>query len=440
MLRSLVGSEMCIRDRYQRRVRGLSLETKMASRHVLAVWLVMGISGAEKWGHKLLSHWQMADGYMNLNHGSYGATPTIVTEARHRWYSVMEARPDYWFRYNGNNHTLYGALDEVRERVGRMINAKNASEVVFVDNASGGMNAVLRSIRLGPDDEILYLNVAYGMVKSTIKYVYHHDDRERPSESNITIPSSEAMILTAVENTLKKNPAVKLASFSHITSIPAIILPVKKLAALCKQHGVMVLIDGAHALGQIPIDVADIGADFYVANGHKWLYSPKGSAILWVTPGKQSLIHPNIISYEGQGKTEFQLEFSYVGTKDYSSFLAMADAIDFRNTVLGGDAAIMKYIHELAVQGGQLLQSVWQTEELTTPDWIGAMANVRLPDGATRCCSTLADKLFVQSNVWVPFYTWNHKCWVRVSAQVYNEISDFAFLGKAVLNIVQTNC
>ena len=173
---------------------------------------------------------------------------------------------------------------------------------------------MLRSIRLSQSSHILYLNLAYGMVKTTIKYVHDHDGSGAPAiEANVTVPTTPKALLAVVEQALLKNPSIRLATFSHITSIPAIILPIKELVALCHRRNVKVMIDGAHAMGQIPINVQDYDADFYVANGHKWLFSPKGSAILWANPSSQSLVHPNIISYEGQGKTPFQQQFSCNG-------------------------------------------------------------------------------------------------------------------------------
>ena len=144
---------------------------------------------------------------------------------------------------------------QVRARIARYINANSSQDLVFVDNASGGINAVLRSIKLEPSDQILYLNVAYGMVKTTIKYVSGHDHGESMLQANITLPSTREDIIRAVDEQLVRNPAVKLASFSHITSIPAVLLPVELLVQTCRKHGVMVMIDGAHALGQIPVDV-----------------------------------------------------------------------------------------------------------------------------------------------------------------------------------------
>lgn len=395
-----------------------------------------------KFGHDLLSRFLLAEGYTNLNHGSFGAPAKVVIEREHAWQLKMIENPDFWFRYSGPG-TLYGELDVVRARLAKYINA-SAKDVVFVDNASGGMNAVIRSIRLPASASILYLNTIYQMVKETILYVHEHDKLEGALQVNITIPGSAAEIVETVAAALRANPTVKLASFSHITSVPAIILPVKDLVRVCHEHGVMVVIDGAHALGHIPVDVQDINADFYVANGHKWLYSPQGSAILWVAPDKQHLVQPNIISNEGKGATQFQMQFSYTGTKDYSPFLAMGDALDFREQALGGDKAIMTYMHELASAGGDILAKAWGTEKLVDDEFIGAMVNVRLPDAAISCCGIqehgLTDRVFKRYNTFVPATSWAGRCYMRVSAQVYNERADFELLARAVLETLQSGC
>jgi selenocysteine lyase/cysteine desulfurase len=113
-----------------------------------------------QFGHDLLVHWRLDPLYTNLNHGSFGATPGVVTQALRERYDEMERCPDYWFRYNEKNTTLYGSLGPVLARIAKIINANSQDDVVFVDNASGGINAVLRSLTLDPTAKILYLILA----------------------------------------------------------------------------------------------------------------------------------------------------------------------------------------------------------------------------------------------------------------------------------------
>lgn len=349
---------------------------------------------------------------------------------RDGYRNEMELAPDVWFRFQ-----VYGRADAVRAQLAQYLGC-NASDVVFVENASHGVNAVLRSLLFSPPrDKILYLNLAYQMVKNTLQYV-HNVTGEQLLMVNISFPTSPDAIVQAVAEALAANEGqVALASFSHITSVPTLILPIERLASLCHSHGAMVLVDGAHVPGQLRLNIEALDVDFYVGNGHKWLYSPQGSAFLWVHKSRQNLIYPTVISLEGQGQSFFQMAFSWLGTTDFSSYLAMADALDFRASL--GDGDIIDYMHSLAVQGGQLLARAWGTELLVPEDMIAAMVNVRLPTDDWTKASTLPQRLLEQYNTWVPAFPLQGHCYVRVSAQIYLELSDFQFLADAVLKLLQ---
>jgi len=201
---------------------------------------------------------------------------------------------------------------------------------------------------------------------------------------------------------------------------------------VCHRYGIMVMIDGAHVLGQIPLDIPSIDADFYLSNGHKWFYTPKGSAILWVRKDRQSLIYPTTISGEGRGNSTYQMQFSYEGTLDYTAYLTFPTALAFRRAF--GDAKIMTYMHNLAISGGQILATRWGTDFLVPPELFGAMVNVRLnTTGSHVDPSSLATVIFRKYNTWVPFYPLQNNWYTRVSAQIYNEESDYHFLAEAVL-------
>jgi selenocysteine lyase/cysteine desulfurase len=273
------------------------------------------------------------------------------------------------------------------------------------------------------------------MVKNTI-YFLNKKYEQQYIQINITFPTNNEKIIETVRIALENNPDIKLATFSHITSIPAIILPIESLISLCHEKGVMVSIDGAHALGQIPINLNQLNPDFYLSNGHKWLYTPKSSAFLWVRKDKQHLIYPPVISNLGQGKTFFQMEFSWLGTMDYSSYLCFPIALKFREKF--GDNEIMKYIHSLAVEGGNLLVSMWKTSLLVDHSMIGSMVNIELPftENKTKI-ENLSKNLLEKYHTFVPVFELQEKWYIRVSAQIYNEISDFEYLGKTILQLLQ---
>ena len=402
-------------------------------------------------GRNLRSLYQYDPSYLNLNHGSYGSVPRSVTLTRRCWSDHVESSPDQWYRYD-----MFDTIDQVRQKLSKYIHSASPDDVVFVDNASHGMNAVLRSLvptlLAGKNTKILYLQTAYRMVLNTLDFLHdvYHDQL---LQVNITtnVPSSstfEDAVVEAVDRALaaEESGTVVLASFSHIVSLPGAILPIKRLVAVCHKYGVQVLVDGAHALGHIPINVQDLNPDYYVTNGHKWLYSSKGSALLWVNPIRQKNIAPTTISYEGQGDTRFQIGFSYQGTQDMTQFMSMYAALEFRAILTtNNDTKIYDYMHQLAVAGGHILAAAWGTELLLPNNSFGAMVDVRLPSNASYdVLQHLPATLLAKYNTWVPAYGWDgekfdnssSKWYVRVSAQIYNDESDFKFLANAVNEII----
>ncbi len=390
-------------------------------------------SAPQQFGHALLPLFQLDPSYTNLNHGSYGSVPLSVTQNATAWEKAVEKNPDAFFRYN-----VWGLMDGVRRLLSAYLGCHWA-DLVFVPNASAGVNTVLRSLLVPAGKKILYLNTAYGMVKSTINYL----EPSSRLQVNLTMPPTKAAILASVAAALSAHPEVYIASFSHIASLPALLLPVAELTALCHAHGVLVMIDGAHALGHVPVNITEIGADFWLGNGHKWLYSPKGSAVLWVRRELQPLVRPLTISWdEGPGATDFQAQFAYQGTASYTPYLAMAAALDFRRG-LGTEAEIMGYMHGLAVSGGRLLAQQWGTKVLCAEDALyGAMVDVEVPTANATLAALLPALLLEKYNTWVPVYPLvdfgglNNTFFVRVSFNVYNELSDAMFLARAVKSIL----
>jgi selenocysteine lyase/cysteine desulfurase len=402
----------------------------------LSVFLISSTQ-AISFGHGVLQLFALNNSYINLNHGSYGAVPRQVTQAAALWESTCELNPDAWFRYSARGHQ-----NEVLSKLADYIGAK-ASDVVFIDNASEGVNTILKSIHVPQGKKLMFLNIAYGMVKSVMHYKSFYDANNTWVELimvNVTMPATQASVLSSISDALDEyGSEVYLFSVSHIASLPAVVLPVKQIAALCHQHGVLLMVDGAHALGQISVNVTDIDADFWLGNGHKWLYSPKGSAILWARPDRQSLLVPTTISgWQGS----FQDNFAETGTRSLSPYLAMGDALAFRESV-GGDAAIMNYMHALAVEAGALLASMFHTDVLLQPDMMAAMVDVRVPTLNATLAGAMPTLLLERFNTWVPVYNLNglgataDVFYVRVSLQIYNELEDVAYLGRSMLTLIK---
>jgi len=362
-----------------------------------------------------------------LNHGSFGATPKRIMCALRNYQEQMESQPVRWF-----TKTLREKMTEVRKELASFIGASDENDIVWIDNASAGVNAVLRSIPFRNGETILHTNIAYGMVKKTVQYL-KDTFSVNVVEVNIAFPPTESKIIEVVKEALDSTN-VKLAIFSHISSTPSLILPVEQLVKLCKARNVLVLIDGAHSVGQIPLNLSELNADFYLSNAHKWLFSPKGSAFLWINKSYQKEIHPTVISFGY--KISYQQEFEWVGTKDMCTYLAVSNSLNMIKRL--SFEKIQAYQHELAVWTGEMLVQKWNTSLLVPFSMCAAMVNVRIPGDNDIEAESLHDKLLEQFNVEVPIFEFQGALYVRVSCQIYNTKEDMFKLADAILHL--RNC
>lgn len=380
-------------------------------------------------GHHMLKYFQIENGFTNINHGSYGSVPKCVADSQRYWRHRMESCPDRWFRYE-----LPPQMAKTAETVAKLMNVKDSKDLAYIPNASAGINAVIRSIRLNSSDMVLFLSEAYGAVKKTIQYATDHREAEF-HEITLEYPFNDAKLVKMVEEQLIKFAGrVKLASFSHISSVPSAIFPVKQLTQLCRNYSVYALIDGAQALGQIKVDIQDLDPDFYLTSSHKWFYTPIGSAVLYVKKHLQHLIHPGVISWNYQ--LGFQKEFHQLGTLDYTQFLTFPAAIEFRRRL--GEDRIINYIHSLAVIAGRILSKMWKTEMLIPEHQFGAMVNVRLPINGSVMVTSMVEKMFLSYGTFIASFEEYGVWYARISAQIYNEDKDYEDIGRAVLETISS--
>jgi isopenicillin-N epimerase len=316
------------------------------------------------------------------------------------------------------------AADAVAEFLGA-----RGADLAFMDNATSGANAVLRSFALEGGDEILVTDFGYGAVTNAARYAA----RTRGAEVRaVTMPYPVASPEAWVEAIAAAiGPRTRLAVVDHVTSETALILPITEIAARCRAKGVAVLVDGAHAPGAIPLDIPALGVDWYTGNLHKWAWSPRSCAILWAAPARQADLHPPVISWGlDQG---FAAEFDMVGTRDPSAALAAPEGLAYMRE-LGVDA-VRAYDHDLAWEAARFLGARWGTGVGSTEAMIGTMSLVALPPraGTTRADATrLKDALLYEDRIEAQVHAWRERVWVRLSAQVYNEMDDVERLARAI--------
>lgn len=365
--------------------------------------------------------------WLTVNHGSFGATPLVVLVVQDKWRREMEAQPSRFMR-----RVLPDALRAAAAQLGTFIGA-NGRDIAFLENATVGCNAVLRSLRLTAGDEILMLDQVYGAVRNTIRHVAGMAGA-RITEAVLPFPHpTEDAILESLAAAI--SPHTRLAVLDHITSASALVLPIEAMVALCHRAGVPVLVDGAHAPGQVAVDIGRIGADWYVGNCHKWLMAPKGCAFIWAAPDRQHDLHPVTISHGyGQG---FLAEFDWTGTRDPSAFLAVGAAIEFHHR-LGGSLLQSRNI-AMAAEASCSIARRFNTETAAEGSFLGSMGLVRLPiDGpATAPYALEIRSRLLDRQTDVPVFAQSGALWLRLSAQAYNEADDYRRLGEVVADVVR---
>jgi isopenicillin-N epimerase len=397
-------------------------------------------------GRSMLAHWWLDPALTYLNHGTVGATPRVVLAAQHAWQRRIEAQPAAFLlrELMRLEHRAAGAgvgdpartlLRATADEIGAFVGARG-DDLVFVDNASTGINAVLRSLRLAPDDEILILDQAYGAVANAAQFVARRCGA-RVVTAALPFPVAgdvddiTSACAEAVERAL--TPRTRLAILDHIASGTALVLPVAAMTARCRARGVPVLVDGAHAPAAIALDIPALGADWYVGNLHKWAFAPRACGLLWVAPARAAALHPPVISWGlDHGLAQ---EFDWTGTRDPSAVLSAPAGLAFMRDVLGVDA-MRRWNHDLVWRMAHALAARWG-QPFTTPEaMVGCMASVALPAriGALGpgAAARLKDWLLHARGIEAQVLELDGQPCVRLAAQVYNDESDYERLAAAI--------
>ena len=386
-------------------------------------------------GRPMLEQWLLDPAITYLNHGTVGAPPRRVLAEQQAIRDEIERQPSRYLLREltgtrvGRPRTDRPRLRVAADAVAAFVGARG-EDLAFVDNATTGANAVLRSLRWGAGEEILVTDLAYGGVVNAARYVAREHGLELRTVELPDAAQGPSAFVEAIDRAL--GDRTRLLIVDHITAESALVLPVAEIAARCRAKGVPVLVDGAHAPGAIALDIPALGADWYVGNLHKWAWTPRSSGILWVAPERQADTHPTVISWGlDQG---LAAEFDLPGTRDPSPHLAAPAALDLMREI--GVERVREHNHGLAWRGAQRLAELWEVPFATPEPMIGTMATVPLPEaaGSTReDAASLRDALLFGDHIEAQVHAWGGRLRIRISAQIYNDLEDVERLGSAVL-------
>ena len=393
-------------------------------------------TSSPSFGRAMLAEFPLEPGGVYLNHGTVGVTPLAVMRARADLLDEIERHPSRFMIRELMSLGMSAPpkaprLRATADRVAAFLGA-SGDGLVFVDNASSGVNAALRSIDFEPGDEILIPDQAYGGVARAAAFIA----RQRGATIAIVelpFPATDAAaFVDAVERAI--TPRTRLALLDHVSSETALVMPLAEMAAVCRARGVPVLVDGAHAPGAIDVDIESLGVDWYAANLHKWCFAPRSCGVLWAAPERRSGLHPGVISW-GITNDDWLQEFDWTGTRDPTPWLAAPAGLDFMHDVLGV-AAMREHNHRLAWQSAQRLGERWGRRWGTPESMVGCMVSVPLPErlgpADIATAQRLRDALLFDHGIEVPVVVRNGALWARLSMQVYNDESDIERFERAV--------
>ena len=350
-------------------------------------------------------------GIVFLNHGSFGACPQPVFDVYQEWQREFEREPvDLYER------RLAPLLAEVRTALGEYVGAP-ADDLALVLNATSALNAVLRSLSLGPGDEILTTEHEYRGIDLLLEFVSRRTGARVVRSSGV---DAEAIWAAATERT-------RVLAISHVTAPTAVLVEVEELCRRARDAGVLTVIDGAHAPGQVALDLERLGADFYAGNCHKWLCAPKAAGFLYARPEVQELVEPLVVGW-GYREPGFVLHQDWEHTRDPSAYLAVPAAIDFVREH-GRHSECRRLLQE---GSAQLAAAGF---EPVAPAQPLQMAAFRLP-----ACNPeeTEQRLFDEFRIEVRVNDWNGQPLIRVSIAPYNAPEDLQRLSSALAEVFST--
>ena len=356
-----------------------------------------------------------------LNHGSFGAVPRPVFDSYQHWQRELEANPS-----NFLGRRAPELLAAAREKLGAFINV-SGNDLTFVPNVTYGLNIVARSLSLKEGDVVLTTDHEYGAIDRTWRFSCEKSGARLVNQPIAVPVADSASVVEQIWAGVDEN--TRVISLSHITSPSALILPVEEICRRAREAGIVTVVDGAHAPGQVDLDLQQIGADFYCGNCHKWLSSARGAGFLHARPERQSLLEPLVVSHgwerEESGPSQFQDYFTWVGTIDPAAYLSVPTAIDFH--VQNDWPDVRRACNQLLTESEQRILAMSGLPPISPSSMWAQMRLVLLPGKVESY-----QRLWEENRIVVPVGQHRGQPGIRISVQAYNSPADLEILIQAL--------
>lgn len=418
--------------------------------HMLQPGRLLSISATNFNMNETATQFHFRPGLVFLNHGSFGACPRAILEMQTEFRRHLEADPIQFMV-----HRRPELLHQSREFLSQFLHA-DPDGLAFIANATTGVNAVLRSLNFQPNDEILITDHGYNACSNTARYVAERSGAKVVvAEVPFPIESVE-QVLDAI--LARVSHQTRLALVDHVTSPTGLVLPIERLVRLLHDRSVEVLVDGAHAQGMLPLNLAKLDADYYAGNCHKWLCAPKGVGFLYLREDHRHRIRPTVIShgYNAPSKqlSRFHLEFDWTGTNDPTAAICIPAAVEFMGQLLpGGWPEIMRHNRLLALAARKIVCDAFRSRCPCPEAMLGSLASIEMPMAPT--CAELGpfdvdplqQQLYKEHGIEVPIFRFPTTAsasgtgfkptrrLIRLSAHVYNELDDYRALADGLIEL-----
>jgi isopenicillin-N epimerase len=364
-----------------------------------------------------------------LNFGSFGASPKVVFDDYQKWQRELEYNPVQFITVNGIKY-----LQESREALGKFIGC-HANDVVMVTNPSYGVNIVAKSLQLLEGDEVLATNLGYGACDRTWKYYCNKAGAKYVQQKiNLPIASKESFLQDFLAGV---NEKTKLIFVDHITSATGLILPVQEICDYANEKGILVFIDGAHAPGQIDVNLQTLNVHMYTGACHKWMMTAKGSSFLYVKKELQHLLDPLVVSWGYDAiypsHSQFLDYHQMQGTRDFSAFLTIPAAIQFMQE--NDWEATRAACNDIVMRNAKRFCDLLNTAPISpvSKDFIGQMFSIPINSKDPLALKAL---LFNKYKIEVPVMPHNDMLFIRYSIQAFNTQEDLDVLYEAMKDIM----
>lgn len=413
-----------------------------------------GVDGSFPAWSALARHWTLDPGVVFLNHGSFGACPRDVLAAQQAFRDRLEAEPVRFFV-----REYWSLLDESAEHLARFVGAE-AEDIGFVPNATFGINTALRFLPMGAGDEIVTSDTEYAACNNALEVVASERGARVVRVRSPWPIADPGQVVEAYMSAL--TPRTRYAMVSHVCSPTGVVAPLGRMVAALRERGVETIVDGAHGVGMLDLDIGGISPAFYTANLHKWVCTPKGSGFIWVRRDMQRHFKPLVVGHGHSSsrtdRSRFRLHADWMGTHDTTAYLCVPHALRAIAAILGAGAApseeairaawgrYREMNRGLALEARRVLCEAFGTAAPTPDSMVGSLATVELPEfeGVTPGrpigsfeggMDALQDRLYEKWRIEVPIvgYPGPPRRLVRVAAQLYNTVEQVRYLGRAIM-------